>query len=169
MRYAKECLYDVNWQTLRVAMLGHSGSMYWEDSLREYAGDGSDADATERAWRVLNLCNATLLAYGSRSDFEDGRRQCVKKLQSDMQSMGAIVFRSNWDWDKVALDLEELHHENWLVFKSIRQDLLKRVGTSKRKAKERGDKDNADGFKHRSELEHFLFLMESVINDSPYA
>jgi hypothetical protein len=164
MDYTKECLYDVEWQKLRVSLLGNSGTEEWVTTLEEYVKDACN-NATEfdrRCWRVLNLCNATLLAYGSRQVGDCRRR--VKNLRDELQLVYCSLADAfmEWDWDKVGRDLYDLYSMDRESFDAVYSNLQGRVKMSKYKAKMRHEEDNRDGFKHRAELQKFLGLMERV-------
>lgn len=158
MQYTKECLYDVQWQMLRVDLLGESGEESWVESLCKYVW--LEDKSQESIWRVLNLCNATLLSYGKRD--MGMRRVRVETLQKHCQDHYVGLGFKSWDWEKVKDDLGCLIRLNRQSFMLIKADLEKRVKTSQYKARKRGELDNVSGFKHRSELEYFLQLMEET-------
>lgn len=165
MNYSKECLYDVRWQVLRVSLLGDSGSEQWVQKLQDYLSASDESDRAERTWRVLNLCNATLLAYGNR---EVGvlreRVTTLRDLCQVFMEMAPLLGRK-WNWLQVQLDLMQLAREERIIFKGVQANLQKRVKTSQYKARKRGELDNVSGFKHRSELEYFLQLMERALEE----
>lgn len=163
MDYGKECLYDVEWQCLRVSLLSKSGTQEWTEALKQYVSSG-DWDRGERVWRVVNLCNATLLAYGSR---DVGEQRAIVEAMRQWCYEQHVSFASleAWDWLKVEGDLRELYVKDRGMFNAVKQNLQKRVKTSQYKARKRGEVDNADGFKHRTELQHFLQLMADAESD----
>ena len=158
----QECLYDVEWQVLRVSLLGKSGTVEWEGTLWHYMGEMPSA---QRVYRVLNLCNATLLAYGNKPGL-DHERVVVKRLQEWCQAHGpydeVLAWEQPWSWHKVLRDLYELYDNDIKAFWAVRLNLARRVKTAQYKARQRGDKDNESGLKHRPYLDQFLQLMDQV-------
>jgi len=122
MEYHRECLYNVEWQKLRMSLLGSWRSNIQDTTasitaLRQYTSYGS-AYYSERVWRVLNLLNAVLLSYA----------QIAKKVRPASTSVGQDTIEvvtswrdhfskehaahplpkdAKWDWSTVAEDIKK--------------------------------------------------------------
>lgn len=168
--YQKACLYDVEWQALRVSMLDGNNSyggwsnMYGAETnlrrLSEYCDEvkesGDLKEYSRRIWRALNLINAVLLGYGNRKEVADIAHYLRTKPQGYYSRMWdklkTNLRHETWDWDKVGKDLIRLRKNNKELWGAIYINLQKRVKTS---IKRNG------GLQHRSELEKFIELMEA--------
>lgn len=145
-------LYDVEWQRLRVSLLGSWNGSVQEniDKLRDYVGDGSDSC---KVYRVLNCLNAVRMGYsgqGLRGTQDD---EAVRLYRDSLPSYDKSTVQrvaTLWDWGKVAEDLEVLKSLDWTSYIAIRANLegrrtfaYKKVGT----------------MSHRTELQRFLELV----------
>lgn len=84
----KLTLYEPHWQALRITCLkgwaipGQCG--YRCDLMRIYLANGEHDDMYSRAWRVLNLCNATIMAFnGLGLSPDDECRRMLVDLQTE--------------------------------------------------------------------------------------
>lgn len=118
MKYMRECLYDVEWQKIRMSCLGGWNADAKEvgvnlKTVTNYALMGADhLERPVRYWRVLNLLNAVLLAYSQRQiDVNNTAVMAVRDAAnyfSDLHEkhpIPTVVGQKGWDWDKVADDL----------------------------------------------------------------
>lgn len=164
----KACLYDVEWQSLRVSLLSQNrkdsgfgsieGTTANLDTLLKYLQSTSnDKETLYRSWRILNLLNATRMGFsgtglkGSQQDqlVVDFRERFISSLFTSLKHIGF----SSWDWEKVEKDLINLYTSKREVFNSILKNLsMRKKNAQKRKAF------------NRPELLKFLGLMYSVQN-----
>lgn len=162
--YAKQVLYDVQWQRLRVSLLGKWGrpdsTVAAIDILREYI---RTPPYGVKVWRCLNLLNAVLLGYrgGSkhycwsivheaREKFRDVRWTMYPNLET-----GELLV---WSWDKVIADL------NWVPEKElalIQQNLRARIRSAQQKAKGKSGYNPQLRIHTRPELVKFLMLVDN--------
>lgn len=175
--FAKEIIYDVEWQKLRVSLLdqyNQTGGFTTVDStkindaiLQEYLEGGeTEVEGAFRTFRVLNLWAAVMLGTcnNNRPVMNHIKRNheklSVRYRESGWKEIIGGTFNNeqlSWDWDKVKRDLETLYkeEENW--FNNIRVNLFTRVATAQRK-----ERLKIGGMQFRKELEYFLSLMEEV-------
>lgn len=167
---SKSCLYDVYWQALRVSMLakynnyGGFGTVEGVtkniNTLQEYLVPDRQ-ERFYRNWRALNLMNATLLGYGTKMSGTEQERLIIEyrnELSARHQHLLLQGFTwQEWDWDKVRTDLEVLYNRRTYSFRNIRANLTTRKRTADRK-----EARGIGGMWFRTELQHFLTLMDEV-------
>jgi hypothetical protein len=156
MMYGRECLYNVNWQSIRVDMLGTWTSV---DNVRkniveldEYCTAASAIDKWERYTRVTNYLAAIMLGYGNKVEWAEQKR--IVKQAHDVFSGRMYVFKpyySPWNWDVVKCELETADGG---FLKRLLENLNKRVNTSVKRT---------GGTQHRPELVKFLDLLKQEI------
>lgn len=155
-----EYLYDVEWQVIRVNMLGT-----WNDIkkakqnyevLIDYVLESSGSERKRRAWRVINYLNAIRMGYSAQgktgSDVDD--LLCAEReiFQAQARICDKYEF-GEWDWDKVKADLIELDKNDRESFLAIFRDLRKRKDFSIKKIGHTN---------YRNELMIFLDMMEAI-------
>lgn len=171
MDFRKECLYDVEWQKLRVQLLAvnnnyggfgsEKGVRINLEKLNDYAYAALVGDEMNiRFWRVQNLLSATLLGYGGRRDI---CYTLVKEAHTYYSTLYHKIWVKRtldngvWDWDKVRRDLQDLYNSGDIEWKWIWDNLMIRVATANRKQKK-----GKGGMQHRVELAKFLKLMAEI-------
>ena len=128
--YARECLYDVNWQDIRVKMLGSwttpSNCLLNIAELSKYCEQGNDR--WERYTRCTNYFAAILLGFGSKPDFAESAR-VVKSAHNAFSGLLAQHKPSatEWNWAKVEADLKLAPKP---MLKAIQDNLKRRIYTS---------------------------------------
>jgi hypothetical protein len=166
VNYAKECLYDIDWQILRVDMLAQNNSYGgWEDRYGcernvarclAYLKDGFGYDEAERFHRVLNLMSAVLLGYGKRPEVKTNAervratRETLVVLRDERKLfLGGIGV--HWDWEYQARRIAALKDAgDGSLIELVKKNLEGRVKTSTRRT---------GGTQHRPELVKFLELL----------
>jgi hypothetical protein len=155
MMYDRECLYNVEWQKLRVSLLGTWTTLANVKMnvyvLRRYHESGEDR--YERATRCSNYLSAILLGYGSKAEFVEQATWCAS-AQKMFAGFRAHVSQLNagWDWVQVKDDLHNKATSTEL--KAIRANLTKRIYTSTKRT---------GGTQHRPELMKFVGMLDSEI------
>lgn len=156
MMYDRECLYDVEWQRIRICMLGTWDTpehvrknitdlmMYCDDAM-ELSNAG---DLHERIVRCTNYFAAILLGYGSKTMFEK-ERELVKNAHTLFMRRMVPSTKTSWDWTQVEHDLRKA---DYTFLKALWNNLQKRVYTSTKRT---------GGTQHRPELMKFLGLLQS--------
>ena len=159
----KDILYDVNWQRLRVSLLGKfvtpEGMKDNLNRLDQYIKEASDPQETfHRLWRAVNLLNAVRMGfsgmdlYGSKQDkFLLIQRAVWAQQYKAMQKRGFTHKALNWV--DVKDNLKELHRVDPDQFNLIRKNLVQRTKQGIKKA---GSLD------YRSELVKFLSIMNEI-------
>lgn len=158
MMYDRECLYDVEWQTIRVGMLGT-----WDTvssvranirTLELYSGvsddNASHSDNYERFVRCTNYFAAILLGYGSKSQFAV-QATLVKAAHTQFTNRKGYYKPKDtiWDWEKAERDLRKA---SYAFLKDCWNNLQKRVYTSTKRT---------GGTQHRPELVKFIDLLRA--------
>ena len=151
MMYDRECLYDVNWQQIRVAMLGTWDTpehvreniaqltMYCDDAMEL----GNAGDLHERIVRCTNYFAAILLGYGSKAMFTQ-HAQLVKDAHTLFMRRMVPSTKTSWDWEKVNSDLSRCSDK---FLKDCWKNLQRRIYTSTKRT---------GGTQHRPELMKFV-------------
>lgn len=174
MKFSKECLYDVEWQALRVSLLSKyntyggfgtlSGIRINLHALNKYVENANllpepqnALEYTCRVWRVLNLLNATLLGYGNKPEFDE-HRELITSTRDFLSKIHRFRWNSlpngiSWDWDKVESDLGKFGIEELSM---ILDNLNTRVATANRKKKQ-----GTGGMEYRTELSRFITLLKT--------
>lgn len=154
-------LYDVEWQILRVNMLGTWGMVSSArtnyDVLTEYYHKAVEShEAKRRLWRIVNYLNAVRMGYSGQKMYgSDVDNLLVEKRKffQDEYALVANVDIGIWDWEKVEEDFRCLVSLDIETFNRIHDNLnLRRAATLKR----RGDLD------YRNELVICLTIMDRV-------
>lgn len=166
MNYLRECLYDVEWQKLRVKCLGkwqnEKGVGQCMSTLWLY-WSRNEAGKPERVWRTLNLLNAVKLGWaqtgGTPSD------KALEMVDNGAKKLSVLHTRyaqgadpeyqmgTEWDWNKVR---EQLMMSDKFVLKQIQDNLRRRAAHAKR----RFDGDESKVRENRPELVFFLELLD---------
>lgn len=154
MNVSKAVLYSVQWQKLRVSLLGNFNheegvkvnickiSNYIQETILD------EIETARRLWRAINLLNAVRMGYhgqglvGTMMDkhiisYRD-KLQALRKNYSDL---------GQWDWNDVERDLYFLKALDTNTYNKIYNNLQSRVKMAHYKV---GTMDN------RSELAKFL-------------
>lgn len=161
MQFTKECLYDMEWQMLRMSCLGHWNEQDLEKTLTKldvYMAQCSGGVRLEyyiRNWRCLNLLNAVKLAWGSRAPLNKQFLQVSADACSSFHNApGNWMYRPEvkWDWDKVQVDIRSKTYSVEALTK-LKMNLMKRYV----KMTER----NTHGW--RPELEKFMDMLDREI------
>lgn len=154
-------LYDVEWQIVRVNMLGTWNKMATARknyaALRSYYEKAvGGQEEKRRLWRIVNYLNAVRMGYSGQLMYgSDVDKLLVVERKFFQEEYAAVdnVAIGKWDWDKVKTDLRYLVALDLKMFNAIYNNLdLRRKTTIKR----RGDLD------HRNELVIMLGLMEAT-------
>lgn len=165
MDFAKECLYDTNWQMLRVNLLSENNDYggWWSDFGAPRNADiilnyvyehrpGSPEFAV-RVWRALNLLNAVLLGYGERVD-KPTTWESVRRVRDDMSLLHEkypLPANFAWNWNDQA-DLLRMRK-----LKDLSILLLDLRARSRRAKRKKGT------VKFRPELIKYISLIEAAI------
>jgi hypothetical protein len=164
-------LYDVEWQRLRVSLLtkyndyGGFGTIEGVQTNLMLLGNyvrlaGSQQETFYRNWRVLNLLDATLLGYGTRMQgtAQEGlvRAEVNARQERHKAYIDAGYRFGEWNWEKVARDLNDLYESSASEFANIKENLQQRIKTAMRK-----ERLGTGGMQHRSELILFMELMQA--------
>jgi hypothetical protein len=133
----RECLYDVDWQLLRVELLSkwHTDPEGNVRQLLKYMAEGrtqTDYEQFIRTWRCLNLLRAVPLG-----DNKQVRRVLLKARRGFEIKYNKYIgygrrFRT-WDWTKVRDELQVLYDhwpEQWLDLKRNLEARVRKVGQS---------------------------------------
>lgn len=155
MSLHKEVLYDVEWQSLRVSLLGYFTTPGGVDrnvkKLQEYL---NTVDVV-RYWRVLNLLNAVRMGYHGQKVAGTEQDKKVIAYRDHVQELYHICkdnFPTSWDWSKVEKDLQDLYVKDNETFEKIWANLsLRRKNAAKRPHEMK-----------RDELKFFLNLMQKA-------
>lgn len=163
---AKENLYNVKWQALRVSLLSYFPT---EDGvkrniglLKEYISSFTDDyDEYLKLWRVINLLNAVRMGYngqgldGTKQDemIIDFRSTCQDRYK-ELKDKG-LTFK-HADWSKIKSDLESLYESDREVFNKIYDNLNKRIDFSMNKI---------GHVQFRNSLVRFVGLMKDINDD----
>jgi hypothetical protein len=150
MMYERECLYDVQWQEIRVSMLGSWTTVQNVQrnirQLKHYVKGGLQ-DYTERHIRCSNYMAAISLGYGNKPQWTEQKQLVTEAQRHFSAGTNAPYGRAFWDWDKVASDLGNASSD---FLKACHADLKKRVKTSTKRT---------GGTQHRPELMKFIELL----------
>ncbi len=153
MMYSRECLYDVQWQQIRVSMLGTWTSVANVKAnihtLWRYLETGEDL--YERATRCSNYMAAILLGYGNKPEWAEQKRLVKQAHSTFIYSLASPPQAEDWDWEKVKLDLSAIQVH---FLTACNADLRKRIGTSTRRT---------GGTQHRPELMKFVGLLHAEL------
>lgn len=153
MMYSRECLYDVQWQQLRVSMLGTWTSVanvkHNVYVLRRYLETGEDLH--ERATRCSNYMAAILLGYGNKPEWAEQKTFVKSAHGMFVRFMDSPQASEKWDWEKVALDLGNIQRH---FLTACWADLRKRIYTSTKRT---------GGTQHRPELMKFVGLLQAEL------
>ena len=153
MMYSRECLYDVQWQQIRVSMLGTWTSMANVKAnihtLWRYLETGEDV--YERATRCSNYMAAILLGYGNKPEWVEQKRLVKQAHSTFIYSLSSPQSAEDWDWEKVALDLSNIQRH---FLTACWADLRKRIYTSTKRT---------GGTQHRPELMKFVGLLQAEL------
>lgn len=118
------CIYDAEWQNIRVALLGK-----WNDDLivsclatcHEYVDEGR-GNVYSRTFRVINCMNATVMGWNGTNSVSvatrsmlDAARKSIRNIHSTAEQHGETFV---WEWDYHNLYTKDLL--------PIHNDLLKR-------------------------------------------
>lgn len=164
----RACLYNVEWQIIRVGMLGSWNTVREVvDNIAELARyiqqvnpeiKSDRAEAASRYYRVINYMNAIRMGYsgqgltGSTQDnmvreFRDSlqKEQDKYKLQQHSKAVDGI--------EQVKCDLQSLYWDDPECFKNILNNLNKRKTVATKRH---------NTTKHRPELVSFVELMEAI-------
>ena len=159
MRYERECLYDVEWQRIRVEMLGTWDTLPKAKInvyvLRRYL-EADGPTLYERALRCSNYMAAIMLGYGNREQFAE----CYAFVSSAQKMFAGYAAAVNlarasphsmlvWDWAKVRNDLLGAKAD---FLKACNDNLKKRIYTSTKRT---------GGTQHRPELMKFIGMLQN--------
>jgi len=155
MRDSKACLYNVQWQELRVSLLRYwvseQGARRNIAALEYYLSYESSIDErATRLWRVVNLLNAVRMSYSGQ-----GLRGSIQDNLVHAYRLQITAMRQQLHIDaKYVVDSDDTVRADWsrLTAKQ-RKAILDNLGNRK--------KLHADS-KHRDELGHFLDVVRSV-------
>lgn len=164
-------IYDVEWQILRVGLLGsfatERGIEGIQERLQDYFDEAlDDSEELVRRYRAINLLNATLLGYGSRPQFKM-HRQMVHYLADSYRSAiraleaGDTKISNAWDWSKVDEDLHKLYKDDPTTFDKILKNIEGRIKTAHYKRRL-----GKGGMEYRTELGLFYDLI-MLTKESP--
>lgn len=158
-----EVLYDVEWQKLRVSILGSwtkgDSALECAKKLETYVSLATtEEEELRRCWRVVNYYNATRMGFHGMgivgSVFDKLLLTERSVYQDKMQALQAKgVSLGRMDWSVIESELLELFSYNRKVFDDIYLNLIKRVKHALKKI---------GSLKYRSELDYFLSLMEDI-------
>jgi len=155
MDFARECLYDVRWQILRVNLLAENNDYggWWSDFGAErncdivlnYAFEPGlqPKEQALRFWRCLNLLNAVLLSYSDLADKPAtwrGVQQLRELLSQKHQDHPLPTALWNWGEQAQVAEAARLRELNM-----VHKDLQSRT------------------LKYRPELIRFLTIIEAAI------
>lgn len=155
MMYDRECLYDVQWQEIRVSMLGTWDTpenvkrniadltMYCDDAMQL----GNEGDLHERIVRCTNYFAAIMLGYGSKTMFAEEHR-LVKDAHTRFMRHMVPSTKSSWDWEKVDKELSRCSDK---FLKDCWKNLQRRIYTSTKRT---------GGTQHRPELMKFVGYLQ---------
>lgn len=157
-------LYNVEWQCIRVSMLGTWNSFYKASDnytrLREYTNNATTVqERKRRLWRVINYLNAVRMGYSGQGlyGFEiDILLVLQRNYFQEMYKDHGNISLGEWDWDIVGDDLRKLHSEDRKMFLAILANLEKRKEFAKKKV---------GTLKYRNELQIFVDMMREVDNN----
>lgn len=158
--YTRQVLYDVEWQTLRVSLLGFWGERGTvEIALDKVVGYAQGEPRGVRVWRGLNLLNGVLLSYGDSRPYHWVKvKQCRDMLKRE--SLKYPVETSDtgfyWSWSKVTRDLRTAGE---ITLIRIKRDLQGRVRRVQLRAKNRKRGYDPQLVNTRPELIKFLTLI----------
>lgn len=154
MNIHKEVLYDVEWQSLRVSLLGSFTTINGVESnivkLKNYLRSPNKV----KLWRVLNLLNAVRMGYHGQRLVGTPQDLKVIEYRNEVQKLyySSLKFPTNWNWSKVKIDLSKLRDEQSGTFAKILSNLkLRQKNALKRKT-----------MHNRPELKTFLDLMKEI-------
>jgi hypothetical protein len=153
------CLYNIEWQTLRVSFLGKWNAY---DSARanllqglEYITAASDLNEQyTRLWRMVNLLNAVRMGYSGQNRLDSDVALMVAQWRDKWSNGLYELKRQGADY---VVDSDDKIREDWAklefrVQKAIASNLNGRLDLHKES-------------KHRNELRHFLFLIGEMKED----
>lgn len=166
LEFRKECLYDVEWQRLRISLLARNSSkggfatVEGVESNIERLGDylrvsPEGKEFAMRLWRVQNLLAAVLLGYGGRGGVMEARVQTYHREISSVYAWHKEELKhGSWDWLKVLNDLRAMYESGAQDWRDLFDDLKKRVKTANRK-----QAAGKGGMQYRRELAKFMRFM----------
>lgn len=154
MNYLKECLYDLEWQILRVnlSFKDYDSTKKSINKLIDYHKNASNKEEYGiRAWRILNLLNAVRMGFSGQRKFNSEESNLVKKEREQFQYAYRNSFLpKSWNWDRVKKDIKNANKKD-----------LNKVYSNLKIRKEKSEKK---GTIHcRPELVKFLKFFESVV------
>lgn len=159
----KDILYDVDWQKLRVSLLGKfvtpKGMIENLHKLNHYIKTAdTPQEKFHRLWRVINLLNAVRMGFSGMDLFGTKQdkllllqRAAWTQLYKNMQKQG--FEHKPLDWYKVKSDLSKLLATDPTAFNNLRRNLVQRTKQGIKKA---GSLD------YRKELVNFLNVMNEI-------
>lgn len=169
MHVHKLCLYNFDWQILRVGLnfTNADNVQVTVKKLEEYLESPLSEDDTRlnRLWRILNLLNATMMGYrGQRKRFSDKpeRIEMLDMLEAIITSYRSIIQQEyqlfkekEFHWDYAA-ELERLKSASLDNLLSVRESLGKR-------RKFATDKKKVDVKQTRPELVTYIDMLDVAI------
>jgi hypothetical protein len=153
MSLAKDVLYDVDWQKMRVSFLaayhpqrgwvteeGTQSNLQTLESYITTIGASNWPVAFRRVWRTLNCVNAVLEGYSGQGKLKTPRALAAKAFQQKVSKLYHHLKETQtfgeWDWNKVKSDLRDLYKNEIIWFERIKRDVgTKRTSTSTSKQK----------------------------------
>jgi hypothetical protein len=150
MKDQKLCLYNVEWQKLRVSLLGNWAEVQstWKnlDTLDSYISYGVGIQYRTRLWRVLNLLNAVRMGYSGQKRFNSEQSKMVEKFRDEIQE------RYEKSTGNYIVDSEDKIKTDWLKLKDFQKDQI--LNNLKNRLKLHSKS------KHRDELRWFLKIVD---------
>lgn len=167
--YYRQVLYDVEWQRIRVSLLGSWGAVPGAVTslmaVEQYVNKPGISDYGNRIWRALNMLNAVLLSYrGGNTHACWGIIQKARDFysQEHVRTPMEVGFETPdykiWSWDKVREELKSVPAED---IKAVRQNMLHRQSAAKYYKRKRMSSAPIDVT--RPELHQFITLLEDEL------
>lgn len=175
MHFEKECLYDIEWQVLRVGILSQNNDetnftsvLRAEKAIARLTAyierAETDRDKSLRLHRVSNHYAAVMFALKSdktKTDIYEMVRveqKRISDLRWSKEYRNAFLFckkQIGWCWKHVKRDIENLNTASLVL---IRKDMEKRIQTANRK-----ERLGIGGMKYRPELRVFTQLLDEEL------
>jgi len=160
---AKENLYNVEWQKIRVSLLSYfptvEGTKRNINILQTYLkSPKDDYDEYLKLWRVINLLNAVRMGYSGQGIADSEQDDLIVDFRSGLQTryqelkQNGLTFK-HADWTQIKTDLEELYKSDKASFDKIYENLNKRIDFSMKKI---------GTVKFRDSLVRFVGLMTDI-------